>query len=151
MKPENTEQLARLLDQLSESYPNGIPSHLLTVATPTLIEPQTSDAAPLYHLIVVEGEGDLPAPERELLVNIATKGLKATNDSYLITYCTDGEVGRVVSESNAGQVVVFGGGPEYGFEPREGRSAVLHTYDLSTLLGNPERKKELWRALQSLL
>jgi hypothetical protein len=149
MNPTTPEQLARLLDQISASYPNGIPLSVIRAA-----EGAHEDAAPAprpYHIFIAGGEGTLCQAARELLSGITTKGLKITEDQFEISFGSASELAERATSSSSLHVLVFGADRESGWsEVGEGRR-ILFTYSLDRLTSDPTLKKELWRHLQAIL
>jgi hypothetical protein len=151
MKPNSPEQLARLLDQMSASYPNGIPRDVIKFVAEAEQVNETQGAVPRFHIFVVGDEGATSEAARELLVGITSKGLKISNDEYLVSYASDDAVEALALASLSPHVLVFGKGERTGWVERSAGSAVLFSPSLHGLAGDAGLKKALWRDLQAFL
>lgn len=151
MKPSTPEQLARLLDQISSSYPNGIPREAIRyVAEPEEETPEQASVAP-YHIFIVGRELETSDAAKELLSAITSKGLKMSAEDYVTTYVSEGDVEGVAVASASPHVLVFGAQRESGWVDRTLGKPVLFTSSLEALLADAALKKALWRDLQALL
>lgn len=151
MKPTTPEQLARLLDQVSASYPNGIPREAIKfVAEAEQIE-EAQVAAPRFHILVVGDEETTSDAARELLSGITSKGLKIARDEYTLSYASDDAAEALALSSVSPHVIVFGKDARSGWEERPIGSAVLFVPSLNALVGDAGLKRALWRDLQALL
>ena len=161
MKPTSPEQLARLLDQLSASYPNGIPlsvikgpdDHTAVDHAPDKHAPENQEVstAPAYHILIAGDEESLSHVARELLVGITSKGLKISDDEYAVTYGSPSELADNAAGSLSPHVVVFGAEGESGWGERADGREILFTHPLEMLVSDATLKKELWRQLQAIL
>lgn len=151
MKPSNPEQLARLLDQISGSYPNGIPREAIRyVPEPTEENPEGPSVAP-YHIFIVGRDVETSDAAKELLSGITSKGLKISSEEFSTDYVPDESVESTALASTAQHVIVFGAARENGWVERSVGKPVLFTSPLEALLSNTALKKTLWRDLQALL
>ena len=151
MKPNTPEQLARLLDQVSASYPNGIPREVITFVAEAEQVADTQVAEARFHIFVVGDEGTTSDTARELLSGITSKGLKISNNEYALSYASGDTVEALALSSTSPHVIVFGMGGRSGWEERPAGSAVLFAPTLDELVGDAGLKKALWRDLQVLL
>jgi len=151
MKPNTPEQLARLLDQMSASYPNGIPREVIRFVAEAEQADDASSAAPRFHIFVVGDEVTTSDAARELLGGITSKGLKISREEYELSYASDDAVETLALASVSPHVIVFGKGERSGWGERSTGSAVLFAPSLDGLVGDVELKKALWRDLQALL
>ena len=151
MKPQTPGQLARLLDQLTGSYPNGIPVDLLKARSEVEGEGVDTQAAPRFHIFVVGEEGSLSGEAQTLLSAIAAKGLKIEASEYLVRYHIDQDIERAALESASPHVIVFGASRETGWGARGDGSSVLFTSSLDAMVTDPALKKALWKDLQTFL
>lgn len=147
MKPSSPHQLARFLDQVAASYPNGIPVNVI-------VSPASQDdtviTAPLYQFYVV-GERELSPGATNLLEGIASKGLRLARDEYSVSRVSEQHIQREVASLPSNRVIVFGASSDRGLVRRPGGEPALLTHSLEELSGNAELKKELWRDLQAFL
>jgi hypothetical protein len=151
MKPNTREQLARFLDQVRSSYPNGIPREVIRAVA----EEEAADV-PRFHVFVVgdEGsrdEGSLRDGAQELLNGITSKGLKIGPSEYQLSYVSDAEVEAKAASSASPHVIVFGASRSSGWVERPQHPAILFSPSLDALLSETALKKALWRDLQTLL
>jgi hypothetical protein len=151
MKPNTPEQLARLLDQMSVSYPNGIPRDLIRVVAEAEHADDASSSAPRFHIFVVGDEATTSSAARDLLGGITSKGLKISSEEYELSYASDDAVESLALASVSPHVIVFGKGERTGWGERSAGSAVLFAPSLDGLVGDAGLKKALWRDLQALL
>jgi hypothetical protein len=151
MKPTSPEQLARLLDQLSASYPNGIPLSVIQVSVESVPHTEEVSTSRPYHIFIAGDEGNLSSAAKELLTGITSKGLKISNDDYAVSYGTSTELAELASTSPSTHVVVFGADRETGWAERSDGRGILFTDALEQLVHDAARKKELWRQLQAIL
>jgi hypothetical protein len=151
MKPTSPEQLARLLDQLSGSYPNGIP--LSVIQAPVQSDPHGEEASPSlpYHIFIAGEEETLSPAAKELLTGITTKGLKISEQDYSVSYGASSDIAVRASTSSSSHVLVFGAERDSGWGERDNGGGILFTHSLEKLVGDPALKKELWRHLQAIL
>lgn len=151
MKPNTPEQLARLLDQMSASYPNGIPRDLIRVVAEAEHADDASSSAPRFHIFVVGAEATTSSAARDLLDGITSKGLKISSDEYELSYASEDAVESLALASVSPHVIVFGKGERSGWGERSAGSAVLFAPPLDGLAVDAGLKKALWRDLQALL
>jgi hypothetical protein len=151
MKPNTPEQLARLLDQMSASYPNGIPRDLIRVVAEAEHADDASSSAPRFHIFVVGDEATTSSPAHELLDGITSKGLKISRGEFQLSYASNDAVEELALSSVSPHVIVFGMGGRSGWGERSSGSAVLFAPPLDGLVGDAGLKKALWRDLQALL
>jgi hypothetical protein len=151
MKPNSPEQLARLLDQMSASYPNGIPREVIKFVADAEHAHDASSSAPRFHIFLVGDEGATSEAARELLVGITSKGLKISSEEYELSYASDDAVEALALASVSPHVIVFGKGERSGWGERSTGSAVLFAPSLDGLVGDAGLKKALWRDLQAFL
>jgi hypothetical protein len=153
MKPNTPEQLARLLDQVSALYPNGIPREVIKfVASSDEAGPSSLGATPpRFHIFVVGLEETVSEGSRQLLSGITEKGLKLGPSEFLVSYLEDGEVEGAAVASEAPHVIVFGGSRTGGWVERIQGAPVLFASSLNALISDAGLKKALWRELQTLL
>lgn len=151
MKPTSPEQLARLLDQLRESYPHGIPLSAIQAPREPETLGETHGGSSPYHIFIAGEEGNLSSSARELLVGITSKGLKISDGDYTVSYGTSDEVIELASTAAASHVLVFGAERDAGWGERSEGRGILFTHSLENLANEPALKKELWRALQAIL
>jgi len=156
MKPNSREQLARFLDQVRASYPNGIPREVIrAVAEDGKAVESAAAEVPRFHVFVVGDEGSLRegAQEgaQELLTGIISKGLKIESSEYQLSYVSDEEVEANAASSASPHVIVFGASRSSGWVERPQHPAILFSPSLDSLLSDTALKKELWRDLQTLL
>jgi hypothetical protein len=151
MKPSTPEQLGRLLDQVSASYPNGIPREAIKFVAEAeqIVEAQVS--APRFHIFVVGDENSTSDAARELLGGITSKGLKVSRDDYTLSYAAADAVEELALSSASPHVIVFGKDGRSGWGDRSSGPAVLFAPPLDGLIGDAGLKKALWRDLQALL
>ena len=151
MNPNTPEQLARMLDQMSASYPNGIPREVIKhVAEAGQVE-DGANSAPRFHIFVVGDEVTTSDASSELLGGITSKGLKVTSEEYQLSYASDDVVEALALSSLSPHVIVFGKSGRSGWGERSSGSAVLFAPSLDGLVGDAGLKKALWRDLQALL
>jgi len=152
MNPRNPFELARLLDQVSREYPTGIPTELIRATTPATASVEAENSPePRYHFFVGTTAGELREVERSLLENIATKGLKAGPEDFIITCATLEDVESLALASAAPLVVVFGSARGTGRVERANKPGVLFTYGISRLVDDVTLKREVWDSLKELL
>jgi hypothetical protein len=152
MNPRNAVELARLLDQVAREYPTGIPIELIRSTTPSTASVGADNSAgPKFHFFVSTTAEDLPGEERSLLENIATKGLKAGPEDFIITCAAPEVVESLALSSPAHFVVVFGSAIKMGRVEREDKPGVLFTHGLSRLVDDVTLKREVWDSLKELL
>jgi len=151
MKPTSPEQLARLLDQMSGSYPHGIPISAIQAAREPELECETPATTALYDIFIVGEEGSASPAAQELLVGITSKGLKVSEGDYTVTYVTSEEFTARSSDSVALHVVVFGADREPGWGARVDGRRTLFTHSLEKLVHDVALKKDLWRHLQEIV
>ena len=151
MKPNTAEQLARLLDQMSASYPNGIPREVIRVVAGAEPADDVSSSVPRFHIFVVGNEGTISHAARELLGGITSKGLKISSGEYQLSYASNDAVEGLALASVSPHVIVFGLGGRSGWGERSSGSAVLFAPPLDGLAVDAGLKKALWRDLQTLL
>jgi hypothetical protein len=150
MKPSSPAQLARLLDQLQASYPNGIPRNVIKACEAPESGAQV-DTTPPYLLVAVSAQGSLTTAEDELIDSIAIKGLKLSRDQFAKLVVSEEASVNDALGSSASVVIVFGGSQSRGLREREGGGRGLFTFSVADLLADAAHKKELWRELQKLL
>lgn len=142
MKPHSPLQLARLLDQVSELYPNGIPaSSLVSKASPEA----SCAVVTRYHFFVV-GQRELSPTSAALLEGIAAKGLRLSTDEYSTSFISEADVSAEVGRCASERVIVFGSPGRQHLDQR-----CLETHSLEELSTDPALKRELWRCLQAFL
>ena len=151
MKPNSPEQLARLLDQLSPSYPNGIPRGVIKAAAKAKDAEAFEADVPRFHIFIAGEEHSTSDGARDLLSGITSKGLKIGPTEYLLTYTEDEGVENAALSSASPHVIVFGARRGSGWSERSNGSPVLFTSSLEALVGDPALKKALWKDLQALL
>ncbi|MEN9847150.1 MAG: hypothetical protein RIS36_2297 [Pseudomonadota bacterium] len=151
MNPSTPEQLARLLDQMSASYPNGIPREVIRFVAEAQQSEEPQVAAPRFHIFVVGDEGSLSDAARELLGGITSKGLKISSEEFTLAHASDDAVEALALSSASQHVIVFGKDGRVGWGDRSDGSAVLFAPSLDGLIGDAGLKKGLWRDLQALL
>ncbi len=151
MKPNTPHQLARLLDQLSASYPNGIPREVIKVTAKAKDVEVVEADVPRFHIFIAGEEHSTSHGARELLTGITSKGLKIGPTEYLLTYTEDEGVENAALSSASPHVIVFGARRGAGWGERSNGSSVLFTSSLEALVGDPALKKALWKDLQALL
>ena len=146
MKPNTREQLARFLDQVRSSYPNGIPREVIRAVA----EEEAADV-PRFHVFVVGDDGSLRDGAQELLNGITSKGLKIGPSEYQLSHVSDAEVEAKAASSASPHVIVFGASRSSGWVERPQHPAILFSPSLDALLSETALKKALWRDLQTLL
>ena len=152
MNPNTPEQLARMLDQMSASYPNGIPREVIRVVAEVGAQVESAAAGvPRFHICIVGEEGSLSEGARELLTGITSKGLKIESSEYQLSYSSNEEVEAKAAASASPHVIVFGASRSNGWAERPQSPAVLFSPSLEALLSETALKKALWRELQTLL
>jgi len=151
MKPNTPAQLARLLDQMAVSYPNGIPCDVIKFVAGAEQADDVSSASPRFHILVVGEEGASSDAARELLDGITSKGLKISSEEYELSYASDDAVEELALASLSLHVIVFGKVGRSGWGERSTGTAVLFAPSLDGLVCDAGLKKALWRDLQSLL
>jgi len=147
MKPNTREQLARFLDQVRESYPNGIPREAIRAVA----EEEAAADVPRFHVFVVGDQGSLRDGAQELLNGITSKGLKIGPSQYQLSYVSDAEVEAKAASSASPHVIVFGASRSSGWVERPQHPAILFSPSLDSLLSETALKRALWRDLQTLL
>lgn len=151
MKPTSPEQLARLLDQMGASYPNGIPLSVIKAPGEQAPGSEEGSTSPAYHIFIAGDEDSLSHVARELLVGIISKGLKISDDEYAVTYGGPGELADYAAGSLSPHVVVFGAERKSGWGERGDGREILFTHPLEILVSDATLKKDLWRHLQAIL
>jgi hypothetical protein len=151
MKPNTPEQLARLLDQISGSYPNGIPREVIRVVSVPADEAGIQEIPLRYHILVIGEEATISEAARELLHGITSKGLRVDPSQYLISFVRDEDVEASADVSHSPNVIVFGARRAIGWVERARGGPILFTSSLEDLINEAGLKKALWRDLQKLL
>lgn len=147
MKPQSPSQLARLLDQISGAYPNGIPVRSMVPSGPSEVLQET---LPRYHFFLV-GDGDPSPTNQELLEGIASKGLRLSKEDYQSSVIPQSKVAAEVASCPSERVIVFGAVDGMGSIERVVGAPALMTYSLERLSMEPALKRELWHSLQAFL
>jgi hypothetical protein len=151
MKPNTPEQLARLLDQMSPSYPNGIPRQAIKFVREAAHIDDAPGEPPRFHIFIVGEEATVSGPARDLLDGITSKGLKISLEEYQLSYASEDAVEGLALSSVSRHTIVFGKSGISGWVERSSGSAVLFAPSLEGLVGDAGLKKALWRDLQALL
>lgn len=151
MKPSTPEQLARLLDQISSSYPHGIPREAIRHVPEPEGEIPDDRSGVRFHIFIVGSEAETSNAARELLGGITSKGLKISAAEFTTDYAPDESVESTALASSAQHVIVFGAARGNGWAERSMGKPVLFTSSLEALMADAALKKSLWRDLQSLL
>ena len=150
MNPNTPEQLARLLDQISAMYPNGIPREALR-RVPEREGGVEEVAGADFHIFIVGSDAATSEASKDLLAAITSKGLKIGDADYTTSYTTDEAAQAAASGSASRKVIVFGASRENGWVERPHGNPVLFTSSLEALLSDATLKKALWRDLQTLI
>jgi hypothetical protein len=152
MKPNTPEQLARFLDQISGSYPYGIPREVIRVVSVPADDAGIQEEIPLrYHILVIGEEAAMSEAACELLHGITSKGLRVDPSQYLLSFVRDEDVESSVDVSPSPNVIVFGARRPIGWVERARGGPILFTSSLEDLINEAGLKKALWRELQKLL
>ena len=151
MKPTHPEQLARLLDQLSAAYPNGIPLSAIQAPVEAGGHAEEISAPRPYHIFIAGDEESVSSAAKELLTGITSKGLKLSDDDYAVSYGAARELAERASTAPSTHVLVFGADRETGWGERSDGRGILFTHALESLVSDATLKKELWRQLQTIL
>lgn len=145
MKPTSPLQLARLLDQVSGHYPNGIPVSALVSRESVNVE-----VSPRYQFFIVE-ERELSPVTSALMDGIASKGLRLSRDEYRVSFIAESDVVHEITKCASERVIVFHSSSREIPVERSFGEPVLLTHSLEQLANDASLKKELWRSLQTFL